>query len=87
MMRLFVQVGKICPEGAGEDELIVSNGVTRFQVAAVHSAPFADGAGFLGQFQIGDAVVTCECVIDLHNQSSITPADRKLCRCSDRFCS
>ena len=26
-------------------------------------------------------------VFDLHNQSSITSADRKLYRCSDRFCS
>ena len=47
LLGLLVHVGKICPKIAGQNQVVEPDGVVFFEIVPVHTAPFADGTGFL----------------------------------------
>ena len=70
LLGLFVQVGKVCPEFTGQNQIVEPDGVVFLKAVPMHTAPFTDGAGFILQLQVRDEVVPGANVIDIHGQAS-----------------
>lgn len=46
ILRLLIQVSKVCPQLAGQKQAVVLNRFVLSQIVPVHSPPLANGAGF-----------------------------------------
>jgi len=70
LQGLLIQVGKVCPEVAGQNQIVEPDRMVFFEVIPVHTAPLADGPGFLRQIQIRDEVIPGADVRDILGQAS-----------------
>ena len=72
-MRLLIDVGKVRPKGAVQNQTGIETRSMLLQVVAVQSSPTTDGARLIIQMQIGNKVISAGDIgyFSLHRMPSI----------------